>query len=652
MVLKILCIILVILNVHISCAKSNGILDKLIYLSYLDTLKVEAFMQSFNISQRHTQFDDLKKTLIHLCKANYFIARKKFDQAKEHIDFVEKKKYLLKRSNLLVFFYKLKIWTLAHSELDMQKLIKLGEKIQHYPIPVDLQIVFLNAFSSKYLFDNPVFASKMLNKAIDAGIYDSIPELYHTFLNLTTIFLAYSMVNEAQKILQIADNFKKLNNNPILPRLHENNKGLLLLLKGNVDNALMIFKNNLYYFRQYELWNYFFASAGNIYFAYSKKNEKDSAMKYLLLQRNMLKDFTNDSNIISLNYQIRFYLHLTENFLASNKWDSIYYYIRKSISLAEKNKQTDILYHLYDKLAQIFFLKKEIDSAFHYQKLAFDLFMKNFEQILQIVISDYSARFELINTTMKLQHLEHEKTIRELEQKRLRYLYAGSILILLALLLSMFSFLYAGYVKKVSKLREQYSEAITRTHEKALFDIATEIHDRVAGNLVTFYHAQKHKLETHHQQLISEAIETLRSLSHNLYPTHTLKSPLTHILKNLIVAHENMGTLHCVFHHHENIDSLITHEETKFHIYRIIQELLTNTIKYADRKIVMIQIKITKNNIVTIEYKDHQLLRRKHIKPGLGLMAINTRVKMLDGKWKYSFRKGFRAIMQFKISSV
>jgi two-component system, NarL family, sensor kinase len=83
-------------------------------------------------------------------------------------------------------------------------------------------------------------------------------------------------------------------------------------------------------------------------------------------------------------------------------------------------------------------------------------------------------------------------------------------------------------------------------------------------------------------------------------------------------------------------------------IYRIIQELINNSIKYAEASTVSLSIKNLSNE-VKITYKDDgKGFDKSEIKAGIGLKSIASRIDILKGKLNITTAPG--AGVQFDIN--
>ena len=138
------------------------------------------------------------------------------------------------------------------------------------------------------------------------------------------------------------------------------------------------------------------------------------------------------------------------------------------------------------------------------------------------------------------------------------------------------------------ELERVYASRNLRQLEHNRKELAAELHDDIAQQLVLSIHSMPKGLESQHSnQLIMEALSKLRNLSRGQFPYHLEHVGLTRSLEELIDHVE--GNSEIVIS--ESLaKSIHLSVEASLHVYRIIQELLNNTLKYSGASSVFIGI--------------------------------------------------------------
>jgi signal transduction histidine kinase len=188
------------------------------------------------------------------------------------------------------------------------------------------------------------------------------------------------------------------------------------------------------------------------------------------------------------------------------------------------------------------------------------------------------------------------------------------------------------------KAQEDILAITLQTQEKERRRIARELHDEISAKLNvislntdllsddTLDGTERKLLLSRIQNATSKTLENARRLAHDLLPPVLERFGLCQALSELAASVHNKKlqvTFECKWDesHISAIDQL--------HIYRIVQELFNNTIKYS--KAQQIELKLTENTNRQLVYKDNGIGFQETNSIGLGMSNINSRVAILKG---------------------
>ena len=244
-----------------------------------------------------------------------------------------------------------------------------------------------------------------------------------------------------------------------------------------------------------------------------------------------------------------------------------------------------------------------------------------------------------------------------------------SVLIMLVIALGFIWFLNHAQGKITqSKLKEQelnmyYQKQMllntVKTKENERNRIAKELHDDVSSQLgiinFNLYALRKRMPQDEKMSLLMDQIssslksstERTRSISHELMPLMFRKFGIHETFKELAASINLTGELEIFIK--DDFLIKIRDEFKLLHIYRILQELTNNTLKYARATKINILFKANENNL-TLTYIDDGIgVNLNNLTYGLGLSNIKTRVILLDGNItiESSENNGFQAIINF-----
>lgn len=178
------------------------------------------------------------------------------------------------------------------------------------------------------------------------------------------------------------------------------------------------------------------------------------------------------------------------------------------------------------------------------------------------------------------------------------------------------------------------------TIEEERRKIGSNLHDDL-GQILNLIHMQlsalkklhkKHDIESSSLQMTEElcnaASEKCSSISKMLFPATLIRLGFIEGLHELISDIQHATGIHIVFTH----DEFQISDERASNLFRIIQELLNNTLKHAKANRVKILIQKSKTGI-KIEYTDNGIgILNNTEKQGLGTTIIKTRLHILGGE--------------------
>ena len=157
---------------------------------------------------------------------------------------------------------------------------------------------------------------------------------------------------------------------------------------------------------------------------------------------------------------------------------------------------------------------------------------------------------------------------------------------------------------KLEKIRqEEFSKKLIESQEGERKRIAGELHDSLGQNLMIIYNElqqffQKNKsvpkdLENLAPE-VKESIEEVREIARNLHPYQLDQLGLTKAIQSIIMKLSHTSKINFI-PNIEFIDELLP-SELWIHVYRIVQEALTNIIKHSEATEVRIELKRERQN--------------------------------------------------------
>ncbi len=419
--------------------------------------------------------------------------------------------------------------------------------------------------------------------------------------------------------------------------------------------------------------------------SYSMQDDNLSAKKYI---DSSSVYFDELSNINSVDMIFGYYLVSAQVFKKMNQLDSSFYYFQKSFEVSEKYNYSygkaesqlqlgaiAIQQKKYKEAEQYLLTGIEdaktinyfamLDEGYKYlsdiyavtgrYKQAYEYFQK-YKDVNDSVVNIGSKKIateleKKYETEKKDSQLKLQKA--QLQRKSiLNYILVGSaVTILLISLLT-----YRTYKQK-QKLQQQRiseletekqltaAEAVLKGEEQERTRLAKDLHDGLGGMLsgikYSFQTMKGNLIMTpenvqafeRSMDMLDSSIKEMRRVAHNMMPEALVKFGLDTALKDFCNDINQSGALQ-VNYQSIGLENTVIEQTTAIAIYRIVQELINNTMKHAAAKTAIVQVsKINADLSITVEDdgKGFNPLILQAGK-GMGWSNIQSRVEYLKGK--------------------
>jgi signal transduction histidine kinase len=332
-----------------------------------------------------------------------------------------------------------------------------------------------------------------------------------------------------------------------------------------------------------------------------------------------------NSNIINLEYNVM----LAGYEIEKNKGIKDTKLIKSTIPILMENRHFAKVQDCYAVLLNDAVAKKDYENAYLYA-------------MERASIKDSLASMEMANAVIELDvKYQTEKKEQQIAiHKNTIHNKNTTIALLLSILVgfglitvALFLFQKQKKLKREKDQTQLYTKQLLEKTEEERKRIASDLHDSVSHELLSLKNSLEEKTEGTNKK-IDAIINDIRSISRNLHPIMFDKVGLKSTINQMV---ERAQTIN---------DFLVTAEiayegtlpsSVELQIYRIIQEALSNIIKYADAVAAKITIIENKNNIL-IEIKDNgkgfdvqETLNNNH---SFGLHNIIERSRAIGGESK------------------
>jgi signal transduction histidine kinase len=239
------------------------------------------------------------------------------------------------------------------------------------------------------------------------------------------------------------------------------------------------------------------------------------------------------------------------------------------------------------------------------------------------------------------------------------------VLIIVGMFISLFMggtviLFYMRYQKRLAaqqqkimaeELRHQKEllEAVVESQENERKRIGKDLHDDV-GNILLNIKTLFNRIEEDHaaatdktstiNSFIDDAIGQVRTISHKLSPSTLEYFGCNDALEELFQKVHSASGINFVLQNMDNDGLKNLPYETSLHLYRVFEELLSNTLKHAGASEIKIEFEYM-NNTLGISYKDNgKGYDPGNYKHGIGLHNIYSRISLTGGMYEVKYLPG------------
>lgn len=321
-------------------------------------------------------------------------------------------------------------------------------------------------------------------------------------------------------------------------------------------------------------------------------------------------------------------------------------YYNKAGDLVKEGFNNDSTVELYKRLSKTYYELGDFNQAYRFQSIQHKLQDSIFSVEKNKEFIETLTKFDVERKNNQIQLLNKEKEIQKASK---RLIFIVSILLIVPLIL------LAVFYKK----RLVYQETISR-QDKKLFEIeketirqqnlikgqkqersriAKELHDGVGGKLaaINIKMDQLNTTDIQNEELkecisqLQDTAKEIRLISHALNDSEMNEIDFVDLLKQLTKDYQLFfsGEIHLNVFPADKFGKIDDYR--KHFLYRVIQEILSNAIKYSESKNINIDCTFDDRFRFIIE-DDGKGFDMSKIKPGMGLNNIKKRVETMKGE--------------------
>lgn len=352
-------------------------------------------------------------------------------------------------------------------------------------------------------------------------------------------------------------------------------------------------------------------------------------------------------------------------------------YLNRALNMAQGIGEFQKMADCYQALSRALALQGDFIKAYQFQVKYIDLTdsLLNKEKVKSI--SEMQVKYETEKKESEIKLLDAQRITSRSQRN---FFIAGSIVLLLILFVLVFYFIQKQKLAaQKEELNQKHINELLSTQELKTYNaviegqeaerqrIAEDLHDRLGSMLATIKvlfsgieskmdHAREESVIQYDKagKLLDEACKEVRRISHNMSSTMVMSFGLTSALRELCQSIDDSGLIRCKLQSYGQ-DSRIV-QQIEIGCYRIVQELLGNSLKHAKAKQIVVQLNYTENTLIITVEDDGTGFNPTELKsrPGMGMANVESRTKQLNGTFHIDSApgKGTVSIIEIPINQM
>jgi signal transduction histidine kinase/Tfp pilus assembly protein PilF len=419
-------------------------------------------------------------------------------------------------------------------------------------------------------------------------------------------------------------------------------KALELQKKPNDEDQIALTYNNIGKIKlvkeQYEEAEFYYSSALDIFSKLGMESEKSTVLANLSKIQLVLGNGRKALQLLDSSTIITFRLN------------------------SRRQIQQNYLYY-----SEIYSELKDFEKSLEYYKKYTADKDSVFTQDILSQLSEFQVKYEKEKDQARILTLEKEN-LRKTNQRN-AYMFTGIGVVVIALFIIIYFRQRAVHVKmiaeqKIRQLEEEKklmaAKLLVEGQEEERKRIATELHDgigvllsatKMQFSIISDKIPENRELIEKATRLLEQASGDVRKISHNMMPGLLTKLGFYEAVEDLFEHVGDTQNMNAVCNISGNKVRLAENKEIM--LYRIVQEMVNNTLKHARAGNISLNILVNPGNLL-LKYTDDGKgfdLEQKLESGSIGLKSIQSRVNFLNGRIEIDAEpgKGVKYILQIPV---
>ncbi len=486
-----------------------------------------------------------------------------------------------------------------------------------------------------------------------------------SYSNLSYVYADQKNYDKAIKENELAIKYYSLAKDSFELARSYSQQGYLYYFQNNFDQAMAFDLKALDIFNllgdKYETAN----TLNNIGNILTESGYPEKSLEYLNKASEIARSL-QDTNCIFTNN-----LSLAQSYNALKNYSIAKKYCLEAIAMLKSSGGIVNMYiDAYQLLAEILKSSGDYKNALDAYELHNTYKDSLIQQANNETISELEEKYESDKKDLIIKKKLLELDITQYKLKNRTIILSTVLFIIISILCLGYLYYSRFKLKKENELNEEIikqkqirSNAILEAEEKERNRIAKDLHDGLGQQLSAIklliqsnfnnINKEMDNAQESIMKLIDDAVSEVRVVSHNMMPNALLKHGLSIAIRELINNITSSGTIKIdlqLIGINERMDTTV-----ELVIYRVLQELINNTIKHSKATKISIQIINHSDGNLNILIEDNGIgfdQKKQTSSDGIGLKNITSRIEYLNGKIHFDtyIGRGTTVIIDIPIS--
>lgn len=356
-------------------------------------------------------------------------------------------------------------------------------------------------------------------------------------------------------------------------------------------------------------------------------------------------------------------------------FDSAEWYLKNALAYADSSSSIEKKRDAYFNLAALYEELGDLSRAMEYQDLYYAIRDSIFNKERAQAIASLEVTYKTARKDQEIVLLNKENELKSSIIERNTYLISGLIMAIAVIILLFYlwrlkqsSIQKAILQEQKIRMREAQIKSVIQSQEQERQRFASDLHDGI-GQLINAIKLnidglrikkngtseERVALYENSGKLLSEMNNEIRNIAFNLMPQILIKEGIIAALTELARRINSSGQMKIDIQN-QGIEGRLS-EIIEISAYRIIQELISNVIKYANAKNIFIQFTVEPEQEITITIEDdgigYDVENFKNGK-GDGWKNINSRLSLIKAEMTIDTvaeRKGSTVIIDIPLNN-